>query len=43
MAEMVTLRVPVRAPELTVKVTTELPAPGAAIVEGLKPTVTPDS
>jgi hypothetical protein len=41
-ALMVILRVPVRALVLTVKVTVDVPAPGAATVEGLKPTVTPE-
>ena len=39
---MVTLRVPVRAPVLTVKVTVEVPAPGAAMDEGLNLAVTPE-
>jgi hypothetical protein len=39
---MVMLRVVLRALELTVKVTVEVPAPGAAMDEGLKPTVTPE-
>jgi hypothetical protein len=42
LALMEKLRLPVRADELTLMVATEVPAPGAAMDDGLKVTVTPE-